>query len=286
MSNPELMDALAALAADKGVSVDTLFGALADALESAYKRMPGAHEYAWVTIDPDSGEIRVMAQELDEDGEPAGPEFDVTPDDFGRIAAQTARQVMSQRIREAEREMKYEEYAGREGDIVTGIIQQSDSRYTLLDLGKVEALLPQAEQVPYERPEPNCAGQGLHRRGPQDGQGPPDRRVPHPPRPHPAALRARGARDRRRRRRDQGVRPRARPPHQDRRVVQRRQRRPRRRLRRRPRRPRAHGRQRAAGREDRHRPLLRGAQRLRGQGAVAGQGEGGPHRRGATAPPR
>jgi N utilization substance protein A len=155
MNNPELMDALAALAADKGVSVDTLFGALADALESAYKRMPGAHEYAWVTIDPDSGEIRVMAQELDEDGEPQGPEFDVTPDDFGRIAAQTARQVMSQRIREAEREMKYEEYAGREGDIVTGIIQQSDSRYTLLDLGKVEALLPQAEQVPYERPEPN-----------------------------------------------------------------------------------------------------------------------------------
>jgi transcription termination/antitermination protein NusA len=155
MSNPELMDALAALAADKGVSVDTLFGALADALESAYKRMPGAHEYAWVTIDPDSGEIRVMAQELDEDGEPEGPELDVTPDDFGRIAAQTARQVMSQRIREAEREMKYEEYAGREGDIVTGIIQQSDSRYTLLDLGKVEALLPQAEQVPYERPEPN-----------------------------------------------------------------------------------------------------------------------------------
>jgi N utilization substance protein A len=63
---------------------------------------------------------------------------------------------MSQRIREAEREMKYEEYAGREGDIVTGIIQQTDSRYTLLDLGRVEALLPQAEQVPYERPEPGA----------------------------------------------------------------------------------------------------------------------------------
>jgi N utilization substance protein A len=59
-----------------------------------------------------------------------------------------------QRVREAERELKYEEYAGREGDIVTGIIQQTDSRFTLLDLGKVEALLPQAEQVPYERPEP------------------------------------------------------------------------------------------------------------------------------------
>ncbi len=156
MSNPELMDALAAVAADKGISVDTLLGALADALETAYKRMPGAHEYAWVTIDPDTVEFRVIAQELDEDGEPYGPEFDVTPDDFGRIAAQTAKQVMSQRIREAEREMKYEEYAGREGDIVTGIIQQSDSRYTLLDLGRVEALLPQAEQVPYERPEPGA----------------------------------------------------------------------------------------------------------------------------------
>ena len=96
----------------------------------------------------------MFAQELDEDGEPVGPELDVTPDDFGRIAAQTVRQVMTQRIREAERELKYEEYAGREGDIVTGIIQQSDSRYTLLDLGRVEALLPQSEQVNYERPEP------------------------------------------------------------------------------------------------------------------------------------
>ncbi|WP_208029475.1 transcription termination factor NusA [Rhabdothermincola sediminis] len=156
MSNPDLMDALQALAADKGISVDTLFGALADALESAYKRLPGAHEYAWVTIDPETVEFRVMAQELDEDGEPIGEEFDVTPADFGRIAAQTAKQVMSQRIREVEREMKYEEYAGREGDIVTGIIQQTDSRYTLLDLGRVEALLPQAEQVPYEKPEPGA----------------------------------------------------------------------------------------------------------------------------------
>ncbi|WP_334144929.1 transcription termination factor NusA [Rhabdothermincola sp.] len=156
MSNPDLMDALQALAADKGISVDTLFGALADALESAYKRLPGAHEYAWVTIDPETVEFRVMAQELDENGEPIGEEFDVTPADFGRIAAQTAKQVMSQRIREVEREMKYEEYAGREGDIVTGIIQQTDSRYTLLDLGRVEALLPQAEQVPYEKPEPGA----------------------------------------------------------------------------------------------------------------------------------
>jgi N utilization substance protein A len=153
--NAEFMEALNALAVEKGISVETLLSALADALESAYKRMPGAHEYAWVTIDPDTGEIRVFAQELNDDGEPIGDELDVTPDDFGRIAAQTFRQVMMQRIREAERELKYEEYAGREGDIVTGMIQQSDARYTLLDLGRVEALLPQAEQVPFERPEPN-----------------------------------------------------------------------------------------------------------------------------------
>jgi N utilization substance protein A len=158
MNSPDLIEALQALAADKGISVDTLFGALADAFESAYKRLPDAQEYAWVIIDPDSGEIRVMAQELDEDGAPIGEEFDVTPppEVWGRVAAQTMKQVMSQRIREAEREMKYEEYAGREGDIVTGIIQQTDARYTLLDLGRVEALMPQAEQVPYERPEPGA----------------------------------------------------------------------------------------------------------------------------------
>jgi N utilization substance protein A len=158
MNSPDLIEALQALAADKGISVDTLFGALADAFESAYKRLPDAQEYAWVIIDPDTGEIRVMAQELDEDGMPVGDEFDVTPppEVWGRVAAQTMKQVMSQRIREAEREMKYEEYAGREGDIVTGIIQQTDARYTLLDLGRVEALMPQAEQVPYERPEPGA----------------------------------------------------------------------------------------------------------------------------------
>ncbi len=154
--NPDFMEALQMLAVDRGISVEILLGALADALESAYKRMPGAHEYAWVTIDPDTGEIRVLAQDLDDDANPVGPELDVTPDDFGRIAAQTARQVMTQRIREAERELKYEEYAGREGDIVTGVVQQTDSRYTLLDLGRVEALLPQSEQVPFERPEANA----------------------------------------------------------------------------------------------------------------------------------
>jgi N utilization substance protein A len=112
--------------------------------------MPDAADEALVEIDVETGEIRVIAQELDDDGNVLR-EWDDTPSDFGRIAAQTAKQVITQRIREAEREMKYEEYAGREGDIVTGIIQQTDQRYTLLDLGRVEALLPQAEQVQNER---------------------------------------------------------------------------------------------------------------------------------------
>ena len=153
--NAEMKEAINAIAADKGMRPEVLYAVLADALESAYKKMPEAHEYAWVTIDPETMEYRVIAQELDDEGEPYGDEFDVTPDNFGRIAALAFKQVLAQGIREEEREQKYEEYAGREGDIVTGIIQQSDSRYTLLDLGRVEALLPRAEQVPNERPDSN-----------------------------------------------------------------------------------------------------------------------------------
>ncbi len=156
--NLDMMEALESLAVDRGISLDVLLGALVDAMESAYRKSLGDefHEY-WASIDRDTLAIQINARELDLDGLPTGPEVDVTPpqDQLGRIAAQAFRQVMMQRLREVDREMKYEEYAGREGDIVTGIIQQTDSRYTLLDLGRVEALLPQAEQVPYERPAPN-----------------------------------------------------------------------------------------------------------------------------------
>ncbi len=133
--NLAFLEALQQIAKDKGISVDVLLDALANALVAAYKRMPGAAEEAVVTIEPDSGEIRVYGQELDEEGAVVR-EWDDTPKDFGRIAAQTAKQVIFQRLREAERDLKYEEYAGREGDIVTGIIQQSDNRYTLLGPGQ------------------------------------------------------------------------------------------------------------------------------------------------------
>ncbi len=148
--NTEMMEALENLEREKGIAVDVILEALANALVTAYKRGPEAAEEALVEIDVETGEISVIAQELDEDGNVVR-EWDDTPDNFGRIAAQTAKQVIFQRIRDVERDMKYEEYAGREGDIVTGIIQQTDQRYTLLDLGRVEALLPQSEQVQNER---------------------------------------------------------------------------------------------------------------------------------------
>jgi N utilization substance protein A len=94
----------------------------------------------------------VIAQELDEEGN-VTREWDDTPEDFGRIAAQTAKQVMLQKLRDAERDITFGEYAGREGDIVTGIVQQQDHRYTILDLGKTEALMPPSEQIPHERYE-------------------------------------------------------------------------------------------------------------------------------------
>ncbi len=150
MKNPDMMEALRALAMERGISEEDLLLALANALVTAYKRLPTSAEEAEVEIDPDSGEIRVIALEIDEEGTIVR-EWDDTPKDFGRIAAQTAKQVITQRIREVERDRKYEEFAGREGEIVTGIVQQTDSRYTLLDLGRVEALLPQAEQVQNER---------------------------------------------------------------------------------------------------------------------------------------
>ncbi len=157
MSNLDMAEAVRLLAVDRGISVDALLQVLVEALASAYKKRPGAAEEVIVELNPENLDMKFIAYDIDEDGNWVN-ERDDTPNknELGRIAAVTFRQVMSQRIREVERDRKFEEYANREGDIVTGIIQQSEGRYALLDLGKVEALLPQAEQVPYERPEPNA----------------------------------------------------------------------------------------------------------------------------------
>ena len=148
----QVMEALELLERERGVPVETILDALANALVSAYKRSPGAAEEARVVIDSGSGDIVVYAQELDEEGN-VTKEWEDTPDDFGRIAAQTAKQVIAQRLREAKRDQVFDIYEGREGDLVTGIIQQVDYRYSILDLGDAEALLPGSERIPYERLE-------------------------------------------------------------------------------------------------------------------------------------
>ena len=149
-----MMEAIEVLARERGVAIDTILDAFANALVAAYKRSPGAAEEARVTIDPESGEVMVYAQELDEDGNVID-EWEDTPEGeaFGRIAAQSFKQVMQFKLREAKRELVYEMYEGREGDLVTGIVQQVDYRSVILDLGDAEAILPGSERIPFERLE-------------------------------------------------------------------------------------------------------------------------------------
>jgi transcription termination/antitermination protein NusA len=153
--NLELIDALATLERDRGMPADTLFKALEDALGAAYPKTPGVTAtHARIEIDRETGEFKVFELEVDEETEEVLSEAYVeTPPELGRIAAQTAKQVIHQRLREAEREMAFEEYEDREGEIVTGIVEQHDPRFAILSLGKAEAIMPASEQVPRERYE-------------------------------------------------------------------------------------------------------------------------------------
>ncbi len=136
---------------EKEISFDVLVEAIEQALLTAYHKTPGALEHARVSLDRKSGHVVVLARDSAEDGSPEGEEFDDTPADFGRIAATTAKQIMLQRLRDAEDEMKFGEFSGKEGDIVSGLIQQGrDPNDVMVDLGKLEALLPAGEQVPGE----------------------------------------------------------------------------------------------------------------------------------------
>jgi len=170
--NQDMIAALRELEREKGIAFETILAGLEEAMASAYKswwkqQHPEADEDligVRATIDPESGDLRVWLQQLEEieheDPETeeittehkvlSEEEVEVTDEFKGRIGAQTAKQVIFQKLRDAEREMTYEEFAGREGDVVTGIVQQQDRRYILLDLGKVEALMPASEQVPAE----------------------------------------------------------------------------------------------------------------------------------------
>ena len=172
----ELLDALVILEKEKGISRDVLIEAIEAALVSAYKRNFNQAQNVRVDLNIERGTMRVLARKdvVDEvfdsrleisleDARRIDPnysvedvvELEVTPKDFGRIAAQTAKQVVTQRVREAERGIIYNEFIDREEDIMNGIVQRVDSRYIYVSLGKIEALLPASEQMPNEKYKPH-----------------------------------------------------------------------------------------------------------------------------------
>jgi len=145
--------ALRSIEREKEISFETLMDALETALLTAYKHTPHSMPHARVAIDRKTGEVVVWAQEVGPDGDVI-EEYDDTPTDFGRVAAMTARQVILQRLRDAEHDQTFGEYSGREGDIVAGVVQADAHAaargLVVVDIGKVEAVLPQSEQVPGE----------------------------------------------------------------------------------------------------------------------------------------
>jgi N utilization substance protein A len=172
----ELLDALNVLEREKGISREVLIDAMEAALVSAYRRNFNQAQNVRIDLNLDKGSMRVFArkevvdQVFDprleisiEDAKQINPnyqvedvvELEVTPKNFGRIAAQTAKQVVTQRVREAERGIIYSEFIDREEDIMTGIVQRLDSKFIYVSLGKIEALLPVNEQMPNERYKPH-----------------------------------------------------------------------------------------------------------------------------------
>ena len=140
--NTALLSALHEIETDKGIPFDTVTGVLEESLLAAYENREGAEEGARVVLDRETGDLRVM-----KDGE------NITPHDFTRIAAQVMRQTFYQRLNEVHNAQLLEEYGSRMGDVVTGIVQQAHRRMTIIDLGRVEAILPASEQVSNERYE-------------------------------------------------------------------------------------------------------------------------------------
>lgn len=172
----EMLNALDALEAEKGISKDIVIDALEAALISAYKRHYGQSQNVEVEFDRKKGNIHVYAvkevteEVMDSQLEVSLKEamtinpayeigdkirFEVTPKDFGRIAAQTAKQVILQRVREAERSIIYNEFSAYEKDIMQGIVERQDSRYIYVNLGKIEAVLSKQDQMANEFYQPH-----------------------------------------------------------------------------------------------------------------------------------
>ena len=169
--NKELLSAIEYLSKEKGVTADVICDSLEAVLITAYKKEYDGNPNATVRLDRLTGDYSivspktVVAEVADEENEISledaraidkgyeeGDEIlvDVTPKNFGRIAAQAAKQVMIQRLREAERNIVYDEFYGRTDDIITGIIQRIEQKNVYIDLGKAEAVLPYSEQIPTE----------------------------------------------------------------------------------------------------------------------------------------
>lgn len=145
------MAALRALERDKDIPMEVLVGAMEEAILNAYEKSGSEVKGARVELDIKTGRFAVYAPERDEEGEVVGW-YEDTPEGFGRVAAATARQVIFQRLREAEDEQKFGHFSAKEGDIVTGVVQADrDSRTVRVDLGPLEAIMPLAEQVPNEK---------------------------------------------------------------------------------------------------------------------------------------
>lgn len=144
------VSALKALVREKELSLDLVVDSIEQALLVAYHRTPGSVEKARVELDRKTGHVIVFASEVGEDGVVIR-EYEDTPNNFGRIAATTAKQVLLGRLREAEGDVTLVEFTGREGDLVSGLIQQNTNpRMIRVDIGKLEANLPPEEQVPGE----------------------------------------------------------------------------------------------------------------------------------------
>jgi N utilization substance protein A len=146
--------ALRAIERDKDIPFETVLEAIETALLTAYKHTDGHHPHAKIDVDRKSGVVRVLAQEVGPEGEVL-EEWDDTPEGFGRIAATTARQVILQRLRDAEHERTFGEFSAKEGEIIAGVVQRdarANSRgMVVVQLGDIEGVLPPGEQVPGER---------------------------------------------------------------------------------------------------------------------------------------
>lgn len=190
----DLYTAIAQIAAERGIPRDAVLQSIQQALTSVYKKSTGSDEEVTVELDQTSGEMQVVVLKTVVESV-SNPDSEIsvedalqyaaapiigdtiklirTPENFGRIAAQTVKQVVQTRIRDYERETVYREYQDKEGEVLSGVVQRADNRAVIIELGKAEAVMPAREQVPSERYRPNQRVKVLltevnaHARGPQ-----------------------------------------------------------------------------------------------------------------------